>query len=98
MRLAVIFSTALILFGCSQDSTQQSPTVPSPPVQTAPKPVDLLGIVINPGGSCIEGAIVEVVSGQAFGQKVTQSTPCDHWDIGGGFVFKDLTPGVAMAL
>jgi hypothetical protein len=57
-----------------------------------------LGIVINPGGSCIEGATVEVVSGQALGQKVTQSTPCDHWDTGGGFIFKDLTPGAAMTL
>lgn len=45
MRLAV-FSTALILFGCSQDSTQ-SPTVPSvqsPPVQTAPQLVNLRGL------------------------------------------------------
>jgi hypothetical protein len=98
MRLAGIFSTALILFGCSQESTQQSPTVPSPPVETAPKSVDLRGIVINPGGGCIEGAIVEVVSGQALGQKVTQSTPCSHWESGGGFIFTDLTPGVTMTL
>jgi hypothetical protein len=96
MRLAVIFSTALILCGCSKESTQQSPTVPSPPVETAPKLVHLMGIVIDPHGDCIEGAIVEVVSGQALGQKVTQSTPCDRWDFGGGFIFKDLTPGVAM--
>ena len=98
MRLAAIFSTALILFGCSPDSTQQSPTVPSPPVETAPRLVNLLGIVIDPHGDCIEGVIVEVVSGQALGQRVTQSTPCDHWDTGGGFIFKDLTPGVAMTL
>ena len=36
------------------------------------------------------------MSGQALGQKVTQSTPCDRWGFGGGFIFKDLTPGVAM--
>ena len=96
MRLAVIFSTALILFGCSQDSTQPSPTVPSPLVETAPKLVNLRGVVVNPGGNCIEGAIVEVVSGQAVGQKATQSTPCDAWDdyFSGGFIFKDLTPDV----
>jgi hypothetical protein len=83
-------------FGCSQDNTQRSPTVPSPPVETAPRLVNLLGIVIDPHGDCVEGVIVEVVSGQALGQKVTQSTPCDRWDFGGGFIFKDLTPGVAM--
>ena len=47
MRLAVIFSTALILFGCSRDSTQLSPTVPSvpsPPVQIAPQLVNLRGL------------------------------------------------------
>jgi hypothetical protein len=100
MRLAVIFSTALILSGCSQDSTQQSPTVPSPPVETAPQLVNLRGVVVSPGGNCIEGALVEVVSGQAVGQKVMQSTPCDAWDdyFSGGFIFKDLTPDVAMTL
>jgi len=100
MRLTLIFSTALVLFGCSQGSTQQSPTVPSPPVETAPKSVNLLGLVEAPTGNCVEGATVEVVSGQSLGQKVTQSTPCDHWGDApdGGFLFKDLTPGVAMTL
>ena len=102
MRFAVIFSTALILFGCSQDSTQSPtvPSVPSPPVQIALQLVNLRGVVVNPGGSCIEGASVEVVGGQAVGQKVMQSTPCDAWDdyFSGGFTLKDLTPGVAMTV
>jgi hypothetical protein len=67
-------------------------------VENAPKLVGLLGIVIEHSGNWVEGAIVEVVSGQALGQKVTQSTPCDHWGYSGGFIFKDLTPGVAMTL
>jgi hypothetical protein len=98
VRLAVTFSTALTLFGCSRQSAPQLPTVPGPTVATAPKPVDLVGLVISSSGNCVEGATVEVVSGQALGQKVSQSTPCDHWDFGGGFLFKDLTPGVAITL
>lgn len=41
-----------------------------------------------------------MVSGQAVGQKVMQSTPCDAWDdyFSGGFIFEDLTPGVAMTV
>jgi hypothetical protein len=59
-----------------------------------------MGLVEASTGNCIEGATVEVVSGQSLGQKVTQTTPCDHWDDSpnGGFIFKGLTPGVAMTL
>jgi hypothetical protein len=65
MRLAVIFSTALILYGCSQDSTQRSPTVPSspsPPVGTAPQLVDLLGIVIPRLRTLQKGTIAAYLS------------------------------------
>jgi len=56
-------------------------------------------MVIGPGGACIPGASVESVAGQAVGQKVVQTGLCDLWSYGGGgFTFKDLTPGIQMTL
>jgi len=50
-------------------------------------------------GACLEGATVQVVSGQGpIGQSITQRTPCDYWSWDGGVVFRDLTPGVEMTL
>jgi hypothetical protein len=98
LRPAIILWAALIPVGCSGERTPQFPTVPTAPVATASKPVDLRGLVISSSGDCIESATIEVVNGQALGQKASQSTPCDHWDYRGGFIFKDLTPGVAMTL
>jgi hypothetical protein len=54
--------------------------------------------VIEPGGACINGATVEVVSGQAVGQRVVQVGPCDHWWPFNGFTFSNLTPGILMKL
>jgi hypothetical protein len=105
LRLVLVISVTLILFGCSEESAQRLPTAPSPPVQTAsppPPPSDSLawlwGFVVAPSGGCIEGATVQVVGGQGLGQSITQTTPCDAWAYDGGFEFKDLTPGVAMTL
>jgi uncharacterized protein (DUF39 family) len=42
--------------------------------------------------------MVEVVRGQAQSQQIRQETPCDAWGYGGGFVFKELSPGVEMTL
>ena len=104
MRLVLIISVTLIFFGCSQESVQRLPTAPSPPVQTASPPPPagsmtwLWGMVVGPSGVCIEGATVQVVGGQGLGQSITQTTPCDAWAYGGGFVLKGLTPSVEMTL
>jgi uncharacterized protein (DUF39 family) len=55
-------------------------------------------MVIDETGVCIVGATVQVVRGQGLGQNITQSTPCAAWDYDGGFVFRDLAPGVEMTL
>jgi hypothetical protein len=55
-------------------------------------------MVINPSGACIENATVQVVSGQRQGESQVQDPACDAWGYGGGFLFKDLTPGVPMTL
>jgi hypothetical protein len=52
-------------------------------------------MILDEGGACIVGATATVVRGQRLGQSITQ-TPCDAWAYGGGFVYKDLTPGVEM--
>jgi uncharacterized protein (DUF39 family) len=54
--------------------------------------------VISSSGTCIEGAVVEVVRGQAQGQRTLSETPCGVWDYSGGFVFKELTPGAEMTV
>jgi hypothetical protein len=55
-------------------------------------------MVVDESGVCIVGATVQVVRGQGVGQSVKQTTPCDAWAYDGGFVFRDLTPGVEMTL
>jgi hypothetical protein len=55
-------------------------------------------MVIDATGACVADATVEVVAGQHAGQRITQTTPCGIWDDGGGFVFDDLTAGLAMTL
>jgi hypothetical protein len=102
MKFALPVLVALTLFGCSQERT---PTAPNPPIGTAlPTPTpgaaitSLWGFVVEPSGSCITDAMVEVVHGQAQGQRIMQETPCDAWAYGGGFVFKELSPGEEMTL
>ena len=75
-----------------------SPSMPISPTQPSRASISLYGFVTDFTGVCIEGAAVEVVRGQAQGQRTTQETPCGVWDVGGGFVFTDLTPGVEMTL
>jgi hypothetical protein len=75
-------------------SPAPAPT-PGPP---APATAVLWGMVIEGSGICIENAMVQVVSGQRQGESQVQETPCDAWAYGGGFLFKNLTPGVPMTL
>jgi hypothetical protein len=104
MKFASIVFASLTLLGCSQESGQPLPTAPGQPVpSTSPAPTPssqafLWVMVVEETGVCIVGATVEVVRGQGLGQRITQDTPCDAWDYGGGIVFRDLTPGVEMTL
>jgi hypothetical protein len=85
------------LAGCA------SPAAPLPstngPTPSPQSPSLLSGKVLEPSGTCIRGAIVESIAGQAVGQKAVQTGSCDYWSYGGGgFTFTDLTPGVLMTL
>jgi hypothetical protein len=99
MKCALPVLAALALCGCSITS---APTAPNPaaanPAQTSSTSTSLWGIVVSSGGACIEGAVVEVVRGQALGQRTLSETPCGVWDYSGGFVFKELTPGAEMTV
>lgn len=98
MRFTSIICLTLSILGCSQNSPQRSPTMPTPvvttpPPQPTPRPqppstkIGLVGHVVTPSGECIEGATVEVVGGEGLvGQKVAQRTPCDPVRSAGGFV------------
>jgi hypothetical protein len=101
MRFTLPILMTLAVLGCSSGSG--SPTASSP-CSNAPPPTQgatafLLAIAIaqNGGGTCIVGATVEVVAGQAVGESRTISD-CSYWDPEGGALFQGLTPGVEMTL
>jgi hypothetical protein len=105
MRFARSFVlVTLALSGCSGDSSQPLPTAPSftqsPPLPTGQpgQRAWLWGMVVDKYGTCIEGAVVHVVSGQRAGESREQVTRCDVWDIVPGFQFDNLVPGVEMTL
>jgi len=95
MKFALPISLALTLLGCSRESTPVTTVSPTP---TPGALTSLSGMVVEPGGACIDNATVEVVRGQAQGQRMMQDSRCDAWAGGGGFLFKDLTPGVEMTI
>ena len=101
MKTALKILSALTLAGCSGENPYRLPTYPDPPPDQPPNlpsaKVSLWGMVVNEFGGCIE-ATVTVVKGQSLGQTITQTTPCDMWGYGNGFVFKNLTEGVEMTL
>ena len=101
MRIALTLVSMVILLGCSEESNRRIPTLPtapSPPAQPSSTPAWLWGMVVDESGICIEGATATVVGGQAVGQTIAQTTPCDAWAYDGGFFFRDLTPGVEMTI
>jgi hypothetical protein len=55
-------------------------------------------MVIGTSGACIDGAAVEIVSGQGLGQKLVQQADCDYWAYGGGVTFHGLEARVELTL
>jgi hypothetical protein len=100
MKLGPIALAAAIVGACSSDYSAPTPTAPTP---TAPAPTvynSLSGKVFDEGAACIEGAKVQVMSGQRAGEEIVQQTPCDYWSYGGdeGFEFTGLDPEAEMTL
>jgi len=98
MRIAVAILSTLTLLGCSPEKVErQLGTSPNAPVASSTLAL-LWGMVVDESGLCIVGATATVVRGQAVGQSITQTTPCNAWAYDGGFDFSGLTPGVEMTL
>lgn len=97
MKLAVTFVAALSLSGCSEDRTNRLPVTPSPP-PVPPTSTAVIASVIDQNGSCIVGATLQVVAGQATGKSMVQTQPCAYWDYGHELIFSNLVPGLALTL
>jgi hypothetical protein len=80
-----------VVFTLAVDDPAAPPISPDPTVM-------VLGFVVDSAGRCVEGASVQVVRGQRVGTTVAQTTPCNAWDLTGGFVFRPLAPGVELTL
>ena len=96
VKYPVMILAVLAVYGCSDDRVEHVTTAPSLSGSTAL--VSLWGMVIDFSGGCIEGGTVRVVAGQSVGEVITQDANCDAWAYGGGFVFKNLSPGAAMTI
>jgi hypothetical protein len=55
-------------------------------------------MVIDYTGICIEGAVIEIVSGQGKGFKGTPSATCDAWDYDGGYFIYGLVLGDSLTI
>ena len=96
-KIALTMPLIVTLLACSQEQDHQRlPTDPVPP--DVPGQTSLWGMVVDESGGCIVDATATVVAGQALGQSVRQSTPCNAWDYGNGFVFNHLTSGGEMTI
>ena len=105
----VMLGALLIHVACGEGSRSVLPFAPSSASSSAPtaSPVPPPGsstatfwamVVDGDSGTCIEGATVEVISGQRAGQTVTQETPCDVREYRGGVKLTELTAGVELRL
>ena len=99
MRVALTVVVALTFIGCGSDRilpTLAAPSPPSPPTDTA----FVVVLVVEPGGTCIADAKIEVIAGQAVGRTVTQGDIpwCDAWATGYGVRIDRLAPFVPMTV
>jgi hypothetical protein len=100
MKFALMCLATVTLAGCSQASSEQLSTGPSPlpPAAATASLTSVWTMVVDTSGVCIEGATLLVVGGQRVGYSATQNTPCDAWAYGGGAEFRDLIPGMEMTI
>ena len=102
-----------MLVGCRGDGTAPNQLgsigrPPPPPIQAPSTNIDSISVnatgwlwvmVEDDSGVCIDGAVIEIVSGQGAGFKGTQAAGCDVWDDWeGGYLIYGLVPGDSVRL
>ena len=97
MRLPVVVFAVLMLLGCGDSPTAPvlATPPPQPPAGTGPASVAVL--VIDAGGACLVGAVVEVVQGQRAQTRIDQDPACDAWSFPTVY-FNNLTAGEEMVV
>ena len=100
MKFGVGILVIVGLAGCSSDGVPSLPTAPASVATTSPTTGSALlwVMVIEESGACVDGATIQIVGAQAAGEPVTQTTPCAMWDVDGGLLLRNLTPGVELTL
>ena len=107
MKYALAFLVSVSLAACADGVATSLPTAPTPSPTTFPPPasqpghltrVEAVVVGSNTNGKCIEGATLEVVSGQRVGDRVEQVTPCNGWDFGNGAIIRDVVSGDEMTI
>jgi hypothetical protein len=97
MRHCFIVPALLAAMGCS-DGLTSDPDTPGP-LTPGPAPLaQVWGMVVDENGVCIPNATVRVVQGQALDTSAAQTIPCDAWAYDGGFLLRNLTPGLSMTI
>jgi hypothetical protein len=99
MRVPVLILAALMLSGCGGSPTAPDYLAPPVPFPTpaAPGPASLAVLVIDAGGACLVGAVVEIVQGQRAGTRIDQDPGCDAWSFPTVYL-NDLIPGEQMVV
>jgi hypothetical protein len=95
---AILAALALWACGTSEPTSVVRAGPPSSNPPTGDSAVWIWVMVVDSTAACIPGATIQVVSGQAIGNPVTQQTPCTIWDDEGGVEFHGLAAGVPMTL
>lgn len=73
--------------------------IPSAQIDASAKATGWLWVtVLDGGGPCIDGAVIEIVSGQGKGLKGTPLASCDAWNMVGGYFIYGLIPGVSLTI
>ena len=73
--------------------------IPSAQIDASARATGWLWVtVLDGGGACVDGAVIEIVSGQGKGLKGTPLATCDAWDMEGGYFIYGLIPGESLTI
>lgn len=97
----------LVLVACSGDRTTATGRPPPPSIAAPSAQIDstsdratgwLWVMVLDPSGVCVDGAVIEIVSGQGKGLEGAPLATCDAWNWEGGYLIYGLDPGESLTI